>query len=336
MLGDVFGLSMPQTHAYRELVGAPSLDAEELAQRAGWEANDAYLTLCALEESGLASRQSTNSARFAAAPPQIALGALLARRSDELRLAQAELVGLEEAYRNASAGRRATDVVDVVLGADAVRQRLAQLQLGARERVDSFVKPPILVMHSDENEPSEAQAVARGVHYRVLADRAMIDSGDLTVEAAVAAIERGEEIRIAHHVPMKLMVIDRQLAILPIAEDPTTDERGESSGAGDPETVGALLIHRGSLLDGLLALFDAYWREATPLVTGDGRSSSELEPLDAQILSLLLAGLTDQATANQLGLSLRTVQRRVRALMDLAGADTRIQLGLHAARRAWV
>jgi DNA-binding NarL/FixJ family response regulator len=50
----------------------------------------------------------------------------------------------------------------------------------------------------------------------------------------------------------------------------------------------------------------------------------------------LLAALTDQAVANQLGLSMRTVQRWVRALMDLVAAESRLQLGFQAARRGWL
>ena len=61
----------------------------------------------------------------------------------------------------------------------------------------------------------------------------------------------------------------------------------------------------------------------------------EIDEMDAQILALLLAGMTDQALAGQLGLSLRTVQRRIRVLMDKAGVDTRIQLGWHAGREGW-
>jgi DNA-binding NarL/FixJ family response regulator len=34
-------------------------------------------------------------------------------------------------------------------------------------------------------------------------------------------------------------------------------------------------------------------------------------------------------------MSLRTVQRRIRGLMDTAGVDTRIQLGWYAARAGW-
>ena len=58
--------------------------------------------------------------------------------------------------------------------------------------------------------------------------------------------------------------------------------------------------------------------------------------IDRQILSLLLAGLTDQAVASQLDLSLRTVQRRLRHLQDLAGVQSRMQLGWYAARHDWV
>jgi hypothetical protein len=33
---------------------------------------------------------------------------------------------------------------------------------------------------------------------------------------------------------------------------------------------------------------------------------------------------------------MRTVQRRVRHLMDVAKVETRMQLGFHAARRGWL
>jgi DNA-binding NarL/FixJ family response regulator len=52
-------------------------------------------------------------------------------------------------------------------------------------------------------------------------------------------------------------------------------------------------------------------------------------------LTLLLLGLTDAAAGAQLGVSLRTVQRRVAELMDEVGVTTRIQLGAEAVRRGW-
>ncbi|WP_125772888.1 helix-turn-helix domain-containing protein [Antribacter gilvus] len=328
MLSDVLGLTTTQTLAYRELVGAPSLDADELSTRLGCEPADAYSVLRTLEEHGLVARQSADGTRFQAAPPEIALGALLARRSDEIRVAHAELSRLEEEYRRASALRPVTDVVDVVRGADAVRQRITQLQLGAREQVDAFVRPPVVVMEAEENS-AEDQAVARGVRYRVVAERSLLDTGKLTVAAATTAVLAGEELRIAATVPLKLVIIDRRLAYLPLST--------AVDAASAPETVGALLIHQGALLDALIALFDAAWRDATPFVVpGAGPADLDLDDQDLRILGLLLAGMTDQSVANQLDLSLRTVQRRVKVLMDLAGVSTRIQLGWAAARKGWL
>lgn len=63
------------------------------------------------------------------------------------------------------------------------------------------------------------------------------------------------------------------------------------------------------------------------------------DPLDPQARALLLlmrSGCTDESIARQLGISPRTVLRRIRTLMDLAGCTTRFQLGCHAERRGWL
>lgn len=49
------------------------------------------------------------------------------------------------------------------------------------------------------------------------------------------------------------------------------------------------------------------------------------------LLRLLATGLSDQAIGRRLDMSRRTVQRRVRSLMDLFGVQTRFQLGMRAA-----
>ena len=48
-------------------------------------------------------------------------------------------------------------------------------------------------------------------------------------------------------------------------------------------------------------------------------------------LILLVGGMTDGAVAHRSGVSERTVERHVRALMDDAGCRNRMQLGRHAA-----
>ena len=98
-------------------------------------------------------------------------------------------------------------------------------------------------------------------------------------------------------------------------------------------------VRKSGLLDALEALFEAEWSRGAEIVVSAGEigeiAPDAIDDVDAQLLSLLLAGLNDKAVAYQLGTSLRTVQRRVSHLMDLARVETRMQLGWQAARLGW-
>jgi DNA-binding NarL/FixJ family response regulator len=59
--------------------------------------------------------------------------------------------------------------------------------------------------------------------------------------------------------------------------------------------------------------------------------SNGLDPDHTNTLANLVAGLTDQASAHRLGVSERTVQRRIRELMDSSASGNRMQLGHRAA-----
>ena len=80
-------------------------------------------------------------------------------------------------------------------------------------------------------------------------------------------------------------------------------------------------------------LVEAVWRLGTP--AGRARTAG-LDRRDTTILTLLAAGASDATIARQSGISQRTVERRVRALMDQLGAGTRFQAGVQAARRGWL
>ncbi|HZE41126.1 MAG TPA: helix-turn-helix domain-containing protein [Stackebrandtia sp.] len=71
----------------------------------------------------------------------------------------------------------------------------------------------------------------------------------------------------------------------------------------------------------------------TEAITPAAAAPPEL-PLDQhELLRLLAGGLSDQAIGRRLGMSRRTVQRRIRSLMDFFDVQTRFQLGMCAARR---
>ena len=321
---DALGLTVDQAQVYRELVAMPSATAVELGTRLGLDASTATVALAALEHQGLVARRGEDTSSFVASPPGVTLAALLVRRQNEIRLAELELGALDELYRAAVADRPPADVVDVVRGRDAVGQRFVQLQLAARKEVMAFVTAPTAAVTTADNT-AEDEAVARGVRYRVVLEREMLDHEAGLFDHLAAAVANGEEVRITDSLPIKLLVVDREHALVPM------------SAAGAP-AEDALLIRRSGLLDALCALFESEWQRGIELiVSAEGTRSAfgQLDELDAQVLGLLLVGLNDQAIAHHLSTSLRTVQRRVRSLMDMVGAHSRTQLGWKAARLGW-
>ena len=80
------------------------------------------------------------------------------------------------------------------------------------------------------------------------------------------------------------------------------------------------------------------WARATPatLRTGTEHDPQALSPDDLRLLWLRIGGLGDDAVARQLGLSRRTVHRRVSRLCRLAGVHSRLQLAWRAGERGWL
>lgn len=319
-------IGLDETHesAYRALVSVGAADVPELARRLMLGEHDTERALRRLEQQGLAAQSSARPGRWVAAPPGVALGALLTRQRHELERAELTAALLAEEYRAAVGEPAVRDLVEVVIGAAAVAQRFLQLQLGAAEEVRALVTGAPVAVTSRENH-AEEQAAVRGVRYRVVVERAVLDGPDGITELT-AALARDEQVRVRDTVPTKLVVADRSLAMVPL-----------TSHTAEPA---ALVVHASGLLELLSGLFESVWREALPLRLG-ASSVTEQGPdgpddTDLEVLSLLLAGLTDASVAKQLDLGLRTVQRRVKRLMELTGVTTRLQLGWHAYERGWV
>lgn len=318
------GLDERQEAAYRALVAAGAAELSDLARRLAQPEADTERALRRLEQQGLVAQSSSRAGRWVAAPPGVALGALLTQHRHELEQAELASALLAEEYRAEAAEPAVHDLVEVVTGASAVAHRFHQMQLGATSEVCALVTGKPIAVTGMENE-SEERASMRGVSYRVVVERDVLSLPSGIVELS-AALGRDEQCRVVDRVPTKLVVADSTLAMVPLT--------------GRGAEPAALVIHASGLLESLMGLFEAVWRDAMPLRLGSDGVNEEngpgADPTDLEILSLLLAGLTDASVAKQLDLGLRTVQRRVKGLMELTGVTTRLQLGWHAYERGWV
>jgi hypothetical protein len=162
-----------------------------------------------------------------------------------------------------------------------------------------------------------AEAMATGRRSRAIYPmRAVTEAKD----ALVTRARLGEQIRVISELPTRMFILGDAHAVLP-----------EPPGYADEPRVH---VRQRSLVAALTLWFEELWSRATPVPELD---SGEARPdLRNFLLEQLVAGATDETIARKLGIGLRTVRRRVAALMVETGVDTRFQLGVEAARRGWL
>ncbi|QYC39703.1 Sugar-specific transcriptional regulator TrmB [Nonomuraea coxensis DSM 45129] len=314
------GVTVAEETAYRALLRHGPATLNELGAETGSSAAAIRRMLPRLEDLGLISRVAGRPLRLVATPPNIAIDILVARRQEELThsRAAAALLATEVAERS---GPQPEEVLEVVTGSDAVARRYLQLERNATRELLVLVHPPYAVDISDDHE-NQRRAARRGapVVRGIYSPLAFEQPGMLAHTRR--AIADGEQARLGQ-VPVKLAVADARTAILPLVSD---EDRAVES---------ALVVHPSALLDALVGLFETLWRAAVPLRLAEDRLQPEGWPQapDAEVLALLAGGMKDDAIARQLGLSPRTVQRRVQVLCERLGARTRFHAGFLAAQR---
>ncbi|WP_161962428.1 helix-turn-helix domain-containing protein [Nocardioides speluncae] len=311
--GDVYGLlvdrhaaTITQLHEWRPDLSRGRLQA----------------AVAALRTSGLVSRLPNKPVRYVAVAPEMALETLILARQEDLRRVRASVEDLGRRWRRAERAVDGHELVEIVSGLDATRQRVEQIQRSARHEVMICDKPPYVDPTTVRN-PVEFEVIQETqVRYRVLYDRTSLELPG-RVEDITESIAAGELGRVASEVPIKMILADRRIGMIQLH--------------GDPEALdSSIIVHPCGLLDALHALFETLWIRAVPL-TRDRPLLAEHElVVDDHLIRLLAAGLTDQAIARQLDIGYRTAQRRIQSLMTTLGASNRLQLGICLVRDGWL
>jgi DNA-binding CsgD family transcriptional regulator len=136
-----------------------------------------------------------------------------------------------------------------------------------------------------------------------------------------ARAESGEHVRVLADLPFRLAVVGTAGALV-------SESLG---GVGDR----LLLIRQRGLVDALTVTFELMWERAVA-VPGLGGDPGARPLRDRLLLDQLAAGQKDEQIARALGVSLRTIRRRVAGLMAELGVGSRFQAGVEAVRRGMI
>ena len=162
-----------------------------------------------------------------------------------------------------------------------------------------------------------AEAIASGRRSRAIYPvRALTEAP----EALEARARAGEQVRVLSELPTRMFILGQSHAVLP-----------EPLGTADEPRIH---VRQRAIVTVLTMWFEALWSRAAPVSRLDvGEARPDLRQF---LLEQLVAGYTDEVIARRLGISLRTVRRRVAQLMADLGVETRFQAGVEAARRGWI
>lgn len=321
---EALGLTSTESTLYAVLVNNPRSSVAELAAHVALQEQQAGPAINQLVRRGLVNRLPGAQPRYIAVAPDIAIEPLIAQQEEKLRQARQASHELLAAFRESSRHIHPAELIEVLTGSDNIASRMNHFHNIARVEIKGFDRPPYA---ADLNAPQrhEWRRLEEGVSYRVIYTQEAVAWPGRLENDIRRGCELGEQARVRRDLPLKLVIVDDRLAIVPVK-------------TGRSRVDAALMIHPCDLLDALVALFESEWERAIPLRSFLDGENSDRENPDERTAALLLglaAGLTDDGISRSLGWSLRTTQRHIQHLTRDLNASTRFQAGLEARERGW-
>lgn len=317
------GLSPDEAALYTVVLRLHRATLAEIAEAADRPAGDVLVALDGLVRRGAVDRRQE---QFLARHPAAAIGRLVAdkldriaresRRIDEVLGTVERLTHQYDAGRDWRSGRYS---VEPVSGADDLYESVIGLALQAppAELVTAIPDRRTMDRFAERYSGQWIEAVGDGI----LRVRAVVPLAAVSVPSVREVCGRlaaaGAGLRTLDDVPSWFLTLGDGTAGLPA-----------EWGVPLPEhAYNCYLVHSPVAVGVLRALFEELWARASPLFPHNGVR---------QVLRLAAQGLSDDAVARHLGVSVRTVRARFAEAMAELGAQSRFHAGAEAARRGWL
>jgi hypothetical protein len=157
----------------------------------------------------------------------------------------------------------------------------------------------------------DAALLERGAKMRTLYQHSA-RRNSVTREYVAAVAERGGEVRTLDEFFNRMIVIDRQVAVIP---------------SRDTHRV-ALAVREPSVVAYLVDIFERSWERARPFTSREAAVMKDIASQQRSMtLRMLIEGHSDPVSAKRLGVSPRTYAGYIADLKDEFESETRFQLG---------
>ncbi|MEU2672592.1 LuxR family transcriptional regulator [Streptomyces sp. NPDC007164] len=316
----LLGIGHEAGRVYLALLDLAPAPLSAIAAAAGLDGADLDTAYGALVDAGLAGAAEGGGDVVAPVPPAAGLEILARHRAAEVEESRITVGGAFDSFRRQRLAAYNDNLVEVVTG-DAIGPRIRQAWASARDQIRQFESPPYFPLA--EATDDALATLARGVTQRVVYSRESLEHPGHLKDVIEPCIKAGEQARVLPSVPVKLVIIDEAYALVSL-----------SIREADVHNT-MLIVQPCGLLSALMALFEQSWHNALPF-HGHTTRPGGLRPADRRLLWLLAGGAADDVIARELGISRRTLFRRLQILMARLGAANRFQMALQAQRNGWL
>lgn len=312
------------TDIYLAALAHPVLRTEDLL-RAGFNEADISESIPVMEAQGMIRRLDSTSWRVL--PPDVVLPAYAMRLEDQARSVRSSVTAMAQLFEQSeerSRGLEAFEGIRIMTTLSDVRQGIARIVGTARAHV--------MTVYADSPVCRELLTAGREVHQRDLLNSSGEPihvqanySDTLMGEPALPDVMRwraaaGEEQRVTPGMRLTCMANDTGLSLVDLQDD-----------NGGPH---GLMISDAAFSRAIRDVCRWAWPIGVPWRHGgNSDQAANGTPQSQAILQMMAAGASDAAIARHLGVSQRTVERRVRTIMDQLNTTTRFQAGVIAARQ---
>ncbi|MFN2559980.1 MAG: LuxR C-terminal-related transcriptional regulator [Jatrophihabitans sp.] len=312
---------------YRAVLTAPGRHLADIADAMSRTSDELDKSIARLSEMGLLRQSESDT--LVAVSPMLAEATVLGAEDLELGARRAALEQRRDAIRrlvpdwNAALSTGTSEaVVDVISDQSAIANVLMHYADRCEQELLSVAPGRLPSSRIDgRTRVANVYSARRGIKTRALYQHSALR--DRATRAYLNELARnGARIRFAPSLPGRSLVVDRNVALLPIPTE-------------DPGRHGLAVVREPNVIAWVVATFEQLWAEAAPLeevINKQSQDDTEIDHTRAAILRLMAEGEKDEAISRRLSISVRTCRRHIADYMAQVGATSRFQAGVIAAR----
>lgn len=216
----------------------------------------------------------------------------------------------------------ASTATEIITGATGIQNRLAALCAAAEQEVATFApggpqKPERIA----DARLVDEEMFARGIYSRTIF-LSSLRYDRTTLDHVAWLNENGAEVRTAPTLPIRMIIQDKKIAVLPI--DPNNTMRG------------IVVNDQPGVVLALQALFEMVWATSIPLGETFTRNEYGLTSEDQIVLELLALGRTSTEIGASMGFTERTARRKTNSILERLGTEAPFRGGYLAVKNGWL